>query len=252
MAEERQPPHDEPDQTRGHQPPPDEPDQPRAHQPAAEEPAERPAVADATQMLPPPMGERWSARAGVRPSQPPGYLEAYQQQTQAYPPEAVAADEYADRRRRWWAPALVAVIALVLLGMLGLGIWLILQALERPGGPSPLPAPTTSSSASASASASPSPTAQPSPKPSPTPMVAVPQVVNVPLADAQAALDRAGLKSQVVERPDGNARPNTVVAVAPAPGTEVPVGSTVTLYVAVPLPPTSQPPTVAPTVPPSR
>jgi beta-lactam-binding protein with PASTA domain len=81
-------------------------------------------------------------------------------------------------------------------------------------------------------------------------MVAVPPVVGLSLADAKELLERNDLKYQVVERPDGTVPPNTVVAVEPRPGTSVPVGGTVKLYVAVPPSPspTARPTSARPTV----
>lgn len=255
MGEERRLPDDEePDQTRAQEPA----GEPAAAEPPAEEPAEEPAPGpepagepadpwahgDETSVLPPAGDDRWRGQAGVRPGYPPAALPP----TGPPPAGALPPEYYAEQPRgRWWAPAAVALIALLLLGVLGFGVWLILNSLDRspaPPPPSPSPSPTA---ASPSPAPSPSPTVTRSPTPSPVPMVAVPPVVGLSLADAKEVLDRNELKYEVIERPTAGFPRDRVAAVEPEPGTSVPVGSTVKLYVAVPPPPPPPSPTVSPT-----
>lgn len=80
---------------------------------------------------------------------------------------------------RWWLPMLVGAVAVLLLGVLGVGVWLIVQALGEPRSPvvpaaSPSPSPSGSATASPTPSAAPTrddpaPTASPGPDPSPDP-----------------------------------------------------------------------------------
>jgi len=118
----------------------------------------------------------------------------------------------------------------------GLGLWLATRGQPVPTASPSAMASSVTSSAAPSPSPSPSRTAA-----SPTPAtVAVPSVSGVMLTDAQQILQSQGLKAKVVievsDQPAGS-----VVRTDPAAGVVVPVGSTVTLYVATP-PATSVPP----------
>jgi serine/threonine-protein kinase len=80
----------------------------------------------------------------------------------------------------------------------------------------------------------------------PTARVAVPTLTGLALEEARAQASAVGLQTRVQERTDGTAVPGSVLAVDPPPGTFVPVGTTITLVVAV-APPTSEPPGGTPT-----
>ncbi|MEU9505627.1 PASTA domain-containing protein [Micromonospora sp. NPDC048170] len=163
----------------------------------------------------------WSGRAEVRPARP------------ADQPEA---GWYAEEQgtRRWWLPILWGVVVLLLLGVLGVGLWLALQpADDGPGGPEPSPSvsrasPTTAAPTSAAPTTSP-PSASPSP--SPAAQLPMPPVLNLPLETAQAILDDVGLGHRVEyetsDRPAG-----TVVRSEPEAGELVPEDEEVTLVVA--------------------
>ncbi|WP_433389007.1 PASTA domain-containing protein [Micromonospora sp. KLBMP9576] len=165
----------------------------------------------------------WSGRAEVRPAQP------------ADQPEG---DWYAEEQgtRRWWLPILWGVIVLLLLGMLGVGLWLVLDSADDdPSGPSPSPSPSVTRASPTTASAtSAAPTSSP-PSASPTPSVAdrlpMPPVVNLPLETAQAILDDVGLAHRVEyetsDRPAG-----TVIRTEPEAGEFVSEDAEVTLVVA--------------------
>jgi hypothetical protein len=85
--------------------------------------------------------------------------------------------------RRWWTPILVGFVAVLMVGALAVGIWLIAQALTdrgpSPAAPSPgsgpatptgpASPPVTSSPAAEPATPSPAPPAEPSPTPPPPP-----------------------------------------------------------------------------------
>jgi cytoskeletal protein RodZ len=193
---------------------------------------------DQTSILPPaedpgraqPPPERWSARAGV----PTGPRRTPMPQEPEWVPDR-------QQPRTWWAPILIVVAILVLLGLVGLGLWLATHGQ---------PATTPSASASASPSASspsPSPTPSRSPSRSPSPSVAavgVPAVGGVMVTDAEEILKSQGLKWKVVTQVSDQAA-GSVVRTDPAAGVQVPAGSTVTLYVATP-PPTSASPSPSP------
>src|SRR5690242_14745856 len=113
-------------------------------------PAQEPAAE------PPP---RWSARAGV----PVRYQEPE--------PGWVPGDE---PPRTWWARVRIVVAIVVLLGLIGLGLWFAVR-----GGPAAVP---SASAAPSSAASSPSPSPPPSPSAS-----ASPSVTMVPVPDLNGA-----------------------------------------------------------------
>jgi len=242
MADERR--DDDPDATQAHEPVSGEPARSGDEQSSGdEEPSGGEETAflgggDETSILPqspaPDSTERlprWAARAGVPPA---GTRPQYRTDT---PTEQWQADQQPERS--WWLPAVLALVALALLGVLGAGIFLILGSLDN----EPNPVTTTTASASPTPSpTAPSPTA-PSPTPSPTApaQVAVPSVVGMTRLAAEQALVTAGLTSVTQTRVVEGATPGRVVEVSPAVGTLVPVGSQVTLIVAA-VPPTTEPP----------
>lgn len=252
MADDRQPPHDDPQRDPGEQATPDAADASEGSAPDADATRVRPLDPDATQVrsldpgateVPPgtgPLGpagsqpggagppERWAARAQIPEPQP----------TEVRAPASGQAWSDEEAGRRWWAPIAIALAALPLLGLLIAGIWLIMEARNQPApAPSPSPSPTPPAT-----SAAPSPTRTATPTPSAPAVVTVPAfIVGISLEDAQDLLQRMGLNSRVERRVDPVARPGTVIATLPAPGTAVAPGSTVVLVVAV-APPTSAPP----------
>ncbi|WP_236648779.1 hypothetical protein [Micromonospora sicca] len=135
------------------------------------------ADADATRALPPtgdrtarqqpadrtaPLPVAWSGRAGVPPPRPVGYQEAG---TEWYTEEQAG--------RRWWMPILLGILALLLIALIGVGVWLALRAADRGPEPSPslTPGPTTAPATTAApTSAAPTtqpPTTRPPPRPRP-------------------------------------------------------------------------------------
>jgi hypothetical protein len=201
-----------------------EDDQPNRDEPPAKETAKFPRpAADETSVLPaaqepgqPPA--RWSARAGipVRNQEPePGWVR------EEGPP------------RTWWAPVVIVVAIVVLLGLISLGLWLAVK-----GQPTPVPSPSVApSSAASSASPTPSPTG--SPRPTVT-MVPVPVVRGETVDEARQALQAQGLDSRVVNRVSDQPA-GTVIDTSPPAGTLVPAGTEVTLFVATPPPSSANP-----------
>jgi hypothetical protein len=187
--------------------------------------------ADQTTVLPPTGPNRWTARAGIPPAHPTPIREAQPAEVWQDQPD-----------RRWWAPAAIALIALLLIGILVFGVWLIQRSRES--GPASVPV-TSASPTTTSPTRAPPPTTAP-PSPTGPAQVAVPPVVGLQVADAEALLDTVGLTHRQEPRV-ANARPGTVVGTSPRVGTAVPVGTTVTLFVAISPPTTAAPrPTTAP------
>ncbi|MCZ7478423.1 MULTISPECIES: PASTA domain-containing protein [unclassified Micromonospora] len=174
----------------------------------------------------------WSGRAGVPPPRPAGYPE---------PGGEYYGDEQAGRR--WWMPILLGILALLLLGLIGVGVWLALRAADRnsdPGPPVPsISAQTSAAPTSAAPSSSPPSTAPATTAPAEVPM---PPLVGLPEAAARAALDRLDLDYRVQRR--ASDRPaGTVISTDPEAGYPVGEDERVTIVVAVPAPPTSGPST---------
>lgn len=80
-------------------------------------------------------------------------------------------------------------------------------------------------------------------------LIDVPDVVGKSVNDAQAALQKAGFLTNIVNQQSSAAAPDTVLAQSPRGGSSAPPKSLVTLTVAVPVP--TQPPTPTPTVTPT-
>jgi hypothetical protein len=147
-------------------------------------------------------------------------------------------------------PIVVGILALLLLGILAYGVWLIVQSRDRSASPAapPTAAPPTATSTSATPrQTSSAPTTGP-PTPTATTAAAtvpVPQLVGLSEAAARAALERIGLTARVQFRPSDRT-PGTVIDTSPRPGASVPAGSQVTLVIAQ-APTTAPPSSPAPT-----
>ena len=181
----------------------------------------------------------WSGRAEVRPPLPAGYGTTMADWAAVPPPE--------EPRGKWWMPILVGILALILLGLLGWGIYLILQnSANNEDTPAPTP--------SASAPTTTSPTTEPTTTPPTTPpttqptqtSLTVPALVGLSQEEAQEALDRSGLTYRLIFRAS-DAAPGTVIDSDPAEGQQVPPDTQVTLVIAAEpqtepgTPPTDQP-----------
>jgi len=197
---------------------PDEAYDPTQQMPRTNDPLDR------TAMMPPVGGgeQAWSGRAEVRPPRADQY-------------DDTAADWSTERpsepRGKWWMPILIGVIALILLALLGWGIYLIAQ--NQDDSSTPVPTPTAPPTPTATVATTAPPTTAPVPT---TP--ATPQVVTVPALRglsqdaAEQALSRRGLSTRLKYRNSTEAPPGTVIDSDPAEGQEVPPDSVVTLIIA--------------------
>ncbi|MFF3853003.1 PASTA domain-containing protein [Micromonospora sp. NPDC002575] len=178
-------------------------------------------------------GQVWSGRAGVPPPRPAEY-------------GAPTGEWYAEEQpgRRWWTPILLGVVALLLLGLLGVGFWL---ALSAGGGTGPEETPSagpTSAPATTGAPTTGATTGGPSTTPATTPPattpagVPMPPLVGLPRATAERILDRLGVEHRVETR-ESDRPAGTVLETDPGAGALVPAGGQVTLVVAASPTPTS-------------
>ncbi|MEV4621663.1 PASTA domain-containing protein [Asanoa sp. NPDC049573] len=181
----------------------------------------------------PPVDRAWAGRAGIpEPGGPGGPPDDG-------PPSGGGWQPSDGGGRRWWMPILVGIIALILLGVLAFGLWLIL----RGDGSTPAPTPTTSAPAPTTAA----PTTVAPTTSSPSPTVTTPAAIEVPEVEGRSVLEAgqvlsdAGLPARLTyvasDEPAG-----TVVGSDPPAGAQVKPGTTVTLQV-------SLGPTTAPTTP---
>ncbi len=169
----------------------------------------------------------WAGRAGVRTAGPGGAGTEWVPE----PPDGTGA--------RWLTPVLVTIVALVLLGLLGWGIYLIVQnSSNEPESPAPavtVPA-AVPSAATGPAREPPSPaatSATPSSTPPSTPSdVAIPALRGLSLNEARAALSRTGLSYRLRFVATTEAPPDTVIASDPAEGTQVPADTVINLILA--------------------
>jgi hypothetical protein len=183
----------------------------------------------------------WAGRAEVRPPRPLG-------------PDDTAADWIpapSEPRGRWWMPILVGFVALILLGLIIWGFYLIAQNLgdgdETPTPPATMSAPPVSVAPTATSTTTQPTTTPPTTTPATTEPtgpteVTVPALVGLSRAEAQQALERRGLSfREILRRSD--AAPGTVIDSDPAEGQQVPPDTQVTLVVA------ARPATTTPTAP---
>ncbi|MFI7545553.1 PASTA domain-containing protein [Actinoplanes sp. NPDC049599] len=187
----------------------------------------------------------WSARAGVRPR--------YGDDFAGTDWSAVPVEEPPGK---WWTPIAVGIVGLLLLGLLGWGVYLIVQA---GGEDTSTPGVTASPAAPATTATTEPTTAPPSTPPATTPPAttptAVPNDIVVPALkglsseEARAALDRKGLNYRL-RYVTSDSPPGTVIDSDPAEGQQVPADTVIALIIAAaptePAPPT-QPTTTTPT-----
>ncbi|MEV0713420.1 PASTA domain-containing protein [Asanoa sp. NPDC050611] len=187
----------------------------------------------------PPEDPAWAGRAGVPERGGPGE-----------PPDDGPPDGYEPAApgggSRWWMPILIGIIALVLLGVLAFGLWLILRGDDTPASE---PTRTTP------AATTPAPTTAAPTTPAPTPTATTPAAVTVPILEgltveeATQRLSALGLSARL-NYVDSNRPAGTVVGSNPAPNAQVPSGTAVTMDVSSGPRPTTEPPspTVNPTL----
>jgi hypothetical protein len=188
----------------------------------------------------------WSGRAEVRPPRP-GAGGDFTGDWGPPPPS--------EPRGKWWLPIVIGIVVLVLLALLGWGVWLIVQAGDK-SGDSTTPAATTSAAAPETTKPT---TKPPTTEPTTTPTttdptgpeeVTIPALNGLSSAEARRALDRTGLAYRL-RFVTSDAPAGTVIDSDPKEGLQVPSDTTVTLIIAAP--PSSSPtvtttkPTTAPT-----
>lgn len=205
-------------------------------QPVGDETSPYPAVGgpgvppDSTAPLPPgPPGARpdepaaWSGRAAVPTPRRTEVPETG--------PVGWAVPEEPPGGRAWWLPIVAGIVALLLLTVLGYGLWLISQSRdgEAPVAPGPSASPIIPTTA-APTSAPPT-TEAPSPTASTAGTLAMPPVIDLRQEEATALLDQLDLRYRLRFR-QSDQPPGTVIASDPEPGAPVSPGTRVTLIIA--------------------
>jgi hypothetical protein len=173
----------------------------------------------------------WAGRATVRPPRAADYGTTAADWDALPPPEE-------EPRGKWWMPILIGIIALLLLALLGWGIYLILQNSDD--AETPAPQPSVSAPATTEPTTTPPTTEPTTTRPTTTPpttqptetAVTVPALVGLSQQDAQQALDRRGLTYRLIFRSSDDAPAGTVIDSDPAEGQEVPPDTQVTLVIA--------------------
>jgi PASTA domain len=172
----------------------------------------------------------WSARAGVRPPRP-GYGDDFTSTDWA----TVPADE---PRGRWWTPIAVGIVALLLLALLGWGIYLIVQSTgddATPGVTASPAAPVTTAATTAPTTTPPSTepvTTRPATSAPATPSdITVPALKGLSSEEARGALDRKGLNYRL-RYVTSDSPAGTVIDSDPAEGQQVPADTVITLIIA--------------------
>ncbi|MEU7903773.1 PASTA domain-containing protein [Actinoplanes sp. NPDC049118] len=183
-------------------------------------------------------GPAWSGRAGVRPR--PGYADDADWSTM--PP--------GEPNGKWWMPIVVGIVALLLLALLGWGIYLIVQSTGEDAGtppavtasaaPPPTVEPTTAAPSTAPATTEPTRSVAPSPTD-----ITVPALKGLSSDEARAALDRKRL-SYRLRFVTSDSPAGTVIDSDPAEGQQVPADTVITLIIAA-APTTAATPTPADT-----
>jgi cytoskeletal protein RodZ len=202
--------------------------------------------ADSTSVLPAVERESaWSGRAEVRPPRPSEFPSGGWD---------VVTPREREPRGKWWTPIVVGIVVLLLLALLGWGVWLIARARTKDDSTTPAVTPSAAAPATTQQSSPPrtEPTTTPTASEPTVPTgVSVPALVGLSSAEARQALDRSGLSYRLrfVTRADATA--GTVVDSDPKEGQRVPSDTVVTLIIAtapsssptVSTTPTSTPPT---------
>ena len=211
---------------------PEEPAKPsggrRMPEPADETVALPPTTADETTVVPPAARSvPWSGRAEV----PVG-----RSGTPRYdgPTEWSEAGEPASGR--WYLPIVIGLVALLLLGLLGLGLWLLNENdADEPSGPavpSVSPSATATPGRSVPPSSVPATTRPPTPTATATPTaVPLPPLVGLPLESARRVLDQLGVAYRLEFR-ESDQPGGTIIDTDPRVGEPVARGDQVTLVVA--------------------
>jgi hypothetical protein len=211
--------------------------------PAAEQDAGRSGDADRA------AGSAWLGRAEVRPPRPGQGGDFTTGDWDPTPPQR-------EPQGKWWTPIVVGIVVLVLLALLGWGVWLIVQASQKGDNGSPAPATTSAAAPEQTGPTTTPPTTQTTTTPATTEPtgpkeVTVPALKGLSSAEARQALDRTGLAYRLRFVTSADAPAGTVIDSDPAEGQQVPSDTTVTLIIAAapssPATPTTTPTTTPPT-----
>jgi Uncharacterized protein conserved in bacteria len=194
--------------------------EPAGPQPAGEPPAgpPRPATGPSgTAVLPPAHGAppseppRWSARAQV----PTPHVEDYMEEWVPVEPS-----------RGVLVPVLVTISVLLLAGILGVGVWLMLD--NRPQ-----PVLTETAAPTEPATTTTTTTRPPTRTPSPTPTtIMVPPLTGETYEDAERVLIELGLRPEREDVVSDAVPPGRVVGTSPTAGTRVAPGDSIIIFVA--------------------
>jgi hypothetical protein len=186
---------------------------------------------DQTAVLPP--AGSWSGRAEVPTVRPaPGAAERWEQ-----PPDGTGG--------RWWMPILIGIVGLLLLGILGYGLWLIAGSEDDGSPTSPTPGATARPTTRPATSAPPRTTEAP---PTQAPAdVEVPDLTGESARSAGARLDGLGLPYRLRYEATDEQEPGTVIGSDPPDGSRVAPGTEITLIIATAPRETEAPPTPAET-----
>lgn len=196
-----------------------------------------PAEPGATSVLPPTPGNgrppeppRWAARAQV----PTSRVQEYGDEWVTEPPRSL------------FVPILVTVCVMLLLGVLGAGLWLLLS--DQPGpAPSPSPSPTTAPVTSPSTAPT---TTTTSPSPTPTRVQVPPTLIDVEYEVAAEQLRGLGLVPVREDVVNDDFEAGRVIGTNPTAGSTVEPGSQIIVFVASGPEPSASPspsPTASPT-----
>jgi hypothetical protein len=259
MADERRPA----EESGGDQPAPDAGDATTVVPPAEDATTALPAADEADAATVPVDAPRWAGSAPV-----PAPDDADLNYPEPHPPvrEAAPGTWEQDEPRSRVTPAVIVLVVVVLLAMLGTGLWLIFSSSGDNSAPNPgatqpsattqqttaTPAPTTETTPPPT---TPPPTTPPPPPTTPPPAVPVQvtvptDLVGKPEAVARQRLVAIGLVPQTSRRV-APAPPGTVIDTEPGGGSIVDKGTQVVLIVAVapPTSPSSKGPTANASVP---
>jgi hypothetical protein len=185
--------------------------------------------------------DAWSGRAEVRSPRPGQGGDFTGEGWDGEPPER-------EPRGKWWLPIVIGIAVLVLLAVLGVGVWLIAKnSGSDDGTPAPTSTATATTAPTTEATTTPpttAPTTTTTTEPAEPAEVTVPALKGLSSADARQALDRSGLAYRLRFVTSTDADPGTVIDCDPAEGEQVPSDTTVTLIIAAA---PSSSPTVSPT-----
>ncbi|GAA2512185.1 PASTA domain-containing protein [Pilimelia columellifera] len=191
-----------------------------------------PPIGDGTAVLPPVADDGpWQARAEV-----PQRSEVTEQTQWT---ESEPAND------RWWLPLVLGLVGLILLGLVGYGLWLLFGENDDPATPVVSPSATAAPTLSPTRSPSPPPSLSAPASQTAAPRVVVPDVTGLSRAEARERLEAVGLAYQLRYRSTGEVDPGTVLETDPAPGARVSRDAVVTLVIAE-RPPATRPSTTSP------